>query len=143
MIILYFFGIIIIDVMLCQIFVLLNQWEDKYCQLILLGKKLLMLIDECKVQVYEIVGCENCVWLGYEEDVEGRLYFFGDSEGRIVCGLLVVFLIVVEGKICVGILVQDLLVLFDELGLCGQFSVLCSQGFSVLSEVVFVVVCES
>lgn len=105
----------------------------------MLGKQFLVLLDELKVQVKEIVGCENCVWLGYIVVENGKMYFFGDSEGCIVCGLLVVLLIVVEGKIVVELQVQLLLVLFDELGLCVQFSVLCSQGLNVLSEVIIVV----
>ncbi|VTN29943.1 cysteine desulfuration protein CsdE [Klebsiella pneumoniae] len=114
----------------------LNQWEDKYRQLILLGKKLPTLTDERKAQAHEIAGCENRVWLGYEEDAEGRLHFFGDSEGRIVRGLLAVLLTAVEGKTRAGILAQDPLALFDELGLRGQLSASRSQGLSALSEAV-------
>ncbi len=116
------FGTTITDATLRQIFAPLNQWEDKYRQLILLGKKLPTLTDECKAQAHEIAGCENRVWLGYEEDAEGRLHFFGDSEGRIVRGLLAVLLTAVEGKTRAGILAQDPLALFDELGLRGQLS---------------------
>ncbi|WP_339356055.1 cysteine desulfurase sulfur acceptor subunit CsdE, partial [Klebsiella pneumoniae] len=116
------FGTTITDATLRQIFAPLNQWEDKYRQLILLGKKLPTLTDERKAQVHEIAGCENRVWLGYEEDAEGRLHFFGDSEGRIVRGLLAVLLTAVEGKTRAGILTQDPLALFDELGLRGQLS---------------------
>lgn len=111
------FGTTITDATLRQIFAPLNQWEDKYRQLILLGKKLPTLTDERKAQAHEIAGCENRVWLGYEEDAEGRLHFFGDSEGRIVRGLLAVLLTAVEGKTRAGILAQDPLALFDELGL--------------------------
>lgn len=97
------FGTTITDATLRQIFAPLNQWEDKYRQLILLGKKLPTLTDERKAQAHEIAGCENRVWLGYEEDAEGRLHFFGDSEGRIVRGLLAVLLTAVEGKTRAGI----------------------------------------
>ncbi|WP_368761269.1 cysteine desulfurase sulfur acceptor subunit CsdE [Klebsiella quasipneumoniae] len=100
------FGTTITDATLRQTFAPLNQWEDKYRQLILLGKKLPTLTDERKAQAHEIAGCENRVWLGYEEDAEGRLHFFGDSEGRIVRGLLAVLLTAVEGKTRAGILAQ-------------------------------------
>ncbi|QBG03610.1 cysteine desulfurase sulfur acceptor subunit CsdE [Klebsiella pneumoniae] len=130
------FGTTITDATLRQIFAPLNQWEDKYRQLILLGKKLPTLTDERKAQAHEIAGCENRVWLGYEEDAEGRLHFFGDSEGRIVRGLLAVLLTAVEGKTRAGIPAQDPLALFDELGLRGQLSASRSQGLSALSEAV-------
>ncbi|HDK6072672.1 TPA: cysteine desulfurase sulfur acceptor subunit CsdE, partial [Klebsiella variicola] len=109
------FGTTITDATLHQTFAPLNQWEDKYRQLILLGKKLPTLTDERKAQAREIAGCENRVWLGYEEDAEGRLHFFGDSEGRIVRGLLAVLLTAVEGKSAAELLAQDPLALFDEL----------------------------
>lgn len=130
------FGTTITDATLRQTFAPLNQWEDKYRQLILLGKKLPTLTDERKAQAREIAGCENRVWLGYEEDAEGRLHFFGDSEGRIVRGLLAVLLTAVEGKSAAELLAQDPLALFDELGLRSQLSASRSQGLSALSEAV-------
>ena len=39
----------------------LTQWEDKYRQLIMLGKQLPALPDELKAQAKEIAGCENRV----------------------------------------------------------------------------------
>ncbi|HBR1351723.1 putative sufE-like protein ygdK [Klebsiella quasipneumoniae] len=130
------FGTTITDATLRQTFAPLNQWEDKYRQLILLGKKLPTLTDERKAQAREIAGCENRVWLGYEEDAEGRLHFFGDSEGRIVRGMLAVLLTAIEGKSAAELLAQDPLALFDALGLHGQLSASRSQGLSALSEAV-------
>ncbi|PXI46050.1 cysteine desulfurase sulfur acceptor subunit CsdE [Klebsiella quasipneumoniae] len=130
------FGTTITDATLRQTFAPLNQWEDKYRQLILLGKKLPTLTDERKAQAREIAGCENRVWLGYEEDAEGRMHFFGDSEGRIVRGMLAVLLTAIEGKSAAELLAQDPLALFDALGLHGQLSASRSQGLSALSEAV-------
>jgi sulfur transfer protein SufE len=47
-----------------QTFIPLSQWEDKYRQLILLGKRLPALSDDLKERAKEIAGCENRVWLG-------------------------------------------------------------------------------
>ncbi|XXD08340.1 cysteine desulfurase sulfur acceptor subunit CsdE [Klebsiella sp. R445] len=129
------FGTAVTDATLRQTFLPLTQWEDKYRQLILLGKKLPTLSDELKAQAREIAGCENRVWLGYQV-VDGRLHFFGDSEGRIVRGLLAVLLTAVEGKSAAELLARDPLALFDELGLRGQLSASRSQGLSALSEAV-------
>ena len=126
------FGTVITPEALRQQFAALSQWEDKYRQLILLGKKLPSLTDELKAQAQEIPGCENRVWLGYTLEANGALHFFGDSEGRIVRGLLAVLLTAVEGKQPAEILAAE--PLFDELGLRGQLSASRSQGLAALSE---------
>ncbi|MBW6090464.1 SufE family protein [Escherichia coli] len=41
---------------------------------------------------------KNRVWLGYTVAENGKMHFFGDSEGRIVRGLLAVLLTAVEGE---------------------------------------------
>ena len=130
------FGTRITEESLRQTFTPLSQWEDKYRQLILLGKQLPALPDDLKVQAKEIAGCENRVWLGHFVDVKGKLHFFGDSEGRIVRGMLAVLLTAIEGKSAAELLAQDPLALFDALGLRGQLSASRSQGLNALSEAV-------
>lgn len=129
------FGTAITEATLRQTFAPLNQWEDKYRQLILLGKKLPPLADAAKDRATEIAGCENRVWLGYTLR-DGRLHFFGDSEGRIVRGLLAVLLTAVEGKSAADLLDHDPLALFDELGLRAQLSASRGQGLAALGAAV-------
>ena len=130
------FGTRITEEALRQTFTPLTQWEDKYRQLILLGKQLPALPDDLKARAKEIAGCENRVWLGYFVDAEGKLHFYGDSEGRIVRGMLAVLLTGSEGKNAGELLARDPLTLFDELGLRGQLSASRSQGLNALSEAV-------
>lgn len=92
------FGTTVTAETLRNTFAPLTQWEDKYRQLIMLGKQLPALPEELKAQAKEIAGCENRVWLGYTVAENGKMHFFGDSEGRIVRGLLAVLLTAVEGK---------------------------------------------
>ncbi|MFY9995716.1 MAG: cysteine desulfurase sulfur acceptor subunit CsdE [Leclercia sp.] len=129
------FGTVVTEETLKHTFGPLNQWEDKYRQLILLGKQLPALSDELKAQAKEIPGCENRVWLGVTP-VGDKLHFFGDSEGRIVRGLLAVLLTAVEGKTAAQLLAESPLTLFDQLGLRGQLSASRSQGLAALSEAV-------
>lgn len=129
------FGTVITEESLRQTFCPLTQWEDKYRQLIMLGKQLPVLSDELKAQAKEIPGCENRVWLGFSLSGE-KMHFFGDSEGRIVRGLLAVLLTAVEGKRADELLAHSPLALFDELGLRGQLSASRSQGLSALSDAV-------
>ena len=114
----------------------LQQWEDKYRQLILLGKQLPALPADLKREEIEIAGCENRVWLGHERDANGKMHFYGDSEGRIVRGLLAVLLTAVEGKTAQQLLSEDPLALFDDLGLRNQLSASRSSGLAALAQAV-------
>lgn len=129
------FGSVITEETLRQTFLPLTQWEDKYRQLIMLGKQLPALSDDLKAQAREIPGCENRVWLGFTQSGD-KLHFYGDSEGRIVRGLLAVLLTAVEGKSAAQLLGGDPLALFAELGLRDQLSASRSQGLAAISEAV-------
>ncbi len=70
----------------------------------------------------------------------GKMHFFGDSEGRIVRGLLAVLLTAVEGKTAAELQAQSPLALFDAgLGLRAQLSASRSQGLNALSEAIIAV----
>ena len=127
------FGTTVTEETLRAIFVPLTQWEDKYRQLILLGKQLPPLPEPLKAQAKEIAGCENRVWLGYAVHENGTMHFFGDSEGRIVRGLLAVLLTAVEGKTAAELLTRSPMDFFDELGLRAQLSASRSQGLNALN----------
>ena len=130
------FGSVITEETLKHTFTPLTQWEDKYRQLILLGKQLPSLSDPLKAAAQEIAGCENRVWLGHSVLNDGTLHFFGDSEGRIVRGMLAVLLTAIEGKRPESLLAGDPLALFDELGLRAQLSASRNQGRAALSSAV-------
>lgn len=130
------FGTTVTEDTLRTTFAPLTQWEDKYRQLILLGKQLPALPEALRAQAKEIAGCENRVWLGYTLHQNGTLHFFGDSEGRIVRGLLAVLLTATEGKTATELLAHSPMALFDELGLSGQLSASRSQGLHALNEAI-------
>ncbi|GKX55361.1 cysteine desulfurase, sulfur acceptor subunit CsdE [Leminorella grimontii] len=109
-----------------------SSWEERYRQLILLAKKLPPLPESLKQQHLELKGCENRVWLGHRLNENGMLHFYGDSDGRIVKGILAVLLVQIEGKTPRQILALDLMRLFHELGLYGQLSASRSQGLDAL-----------
>ena len=115
------FGTTVTAETLRNTFAPLSQWEDKYRQLIMLGKQLPALPD------------------GYTVTENGKMHFFGDSEGRIVRGLLAVLLTAVEGKTAAELQAQSPLALFDELGLRAQLSASRSQGLNALSEAIIAV----
>lgn len=130
------FGTTVTTDTLREIFCPLTQWEDKYRALIQLGKQLPVLPDALKKQAIEIAGCENRVWLGHRANANGTLHFFGNSEGRIVRGLLAVLLTAIEGQRATALMQNDPLALFDELGLRAQLSASRSQGLAALAAAV-------
>ncbi|MBP2152414.1 MULTISPECIES: cysteine desulfurase sulfur acceptor subunit CsdE [Erwinia] len=113
-----------------------RQWEERYRQLILLGKQLPALPDELRSADIELTGCENRVWLGHQLMADGRLHFFGESEGRIVRGLLAVLLTAVEGKTATQLQQDDPLALFEQLGLKEQLSASRSAGLQAMADAV-------
>lgn len=128
------FGSTISAESLSDLFAPLKQWEDRYRQLILLGKQLPALPETLKNEQFEINGCENRVWLGHTYQPDGTLHFYGDSEGRIVRGLLAVLLTAVEGKTAQQLLTTDPLILFDDLGVRNQLSASRNDGLAALAQ---------
>jgi len=127
------FGDQITEASLLQEFSAFSHWEERYRQLILLSRKLPPLPDALKSAEIEISGCENRVWLGCQRLDDGRLHFYGDSEGRIVKGLLAILLTVSEGKTPDQITHSDQLAIFATLGLQDQLSASRSQGLEALA----------
>ncbi|MDF7670974.1 SufE family protein [Orbaceae bacterium ESL0721] len=83
---------------LTEIFAKQHNWQDRYRQLILLSKQLDDLPAEAKIAANQVYGCENRVWLIYKKTPNNQIFFQGDSEGRIVKGLLAILLILANGK---------------------------------------------
>ncbi|MFC0226234.1 cysteine desulfurase sulfur acceptor subunit CsdE [Serratia aquatilis] len=118
---------------LIEKFSALSLWEERYRQLIMLAKQLPPLPDELKQVEIELSGCENRVWLGHQLLADGSLHFYGDSEGRIVRGLLAILLTAVEGKTPQQVLATDPLALFDQLALRAQLSATRASGLAALA----------
>ncbi len=130
------FGDLITAASLTEKFTQFHQWEDRYRQLIQLSRQLPTLSEALKTADIELSGCENRVWLSSQLLNNGTLHFYGDSEGRIVRGLLAVLLTAVEGKTPADLLRQDPLALFDTLGLRAQLSASRSSGLQALADAV-------
>ncbi|HBC7480699.1 cysteine desulfurase sulfur acceptor subunit CsdE [Proteus mirabilis] len=109
-----------------------KSWEDRYRQLIQLSRKLPALPDELKTTENEIKGCENRVWLGVELNNDGKYHIYGDSDGRIVKGLLAVILTTVENKTAQEIANIDILAIFEQLGLANQISQSRTDGVNAI-----------
>lgn len=71
--------------------------EETFKTLVALSKSLPRLSAEEKTEQYKVKGCESAVWLIIEE-VNGIHHFKADSDAKLMRGVLVVILNLVEEK---------------------------------------------
>jgi cysteine desulfuration protein SufE len=70
-----------------QRFLQFKDWEDRYKELIVLGKNLPAYPEDKREDKYKVKGCQSQVWL-YPEFKEGRVYFHADSDALLVKGIV-------------------------------------------------------
>lgn len=63
------------------------DWEDRYKELIQLGKALDSYPEDKREDKFKVKGCQSQVWL-YPEFRDGRVYFYGDSDAVLVKGIV-------------------------------------------------------
>jgi cysteine desulfuration protein SufE len=68
-------------------FLKFTDWEDRYKELISLGRELSQYPEDKREEKYKVKGCQSQVWL-YPEFKEGRVYFYGDSDALLVKGIV-------------------------------------------------------
>ncbi|WP_064602166.1 cysteine desulfurase sulfur acceptor subunit CsdE [Photobacterium sp. J15] len=110
-----------------------NGWEDRYRNVIQLGKKLPALPEELKQDQLKVSGCESQVWLVHQQ--EGEVFHFAaDSDARIVRGLITLVLAAYEGKTAEEIKAFDIDGYFDSLGLMAHLSPSRGNGLKAIVE---------
>lgn len=76
-----------------QRFLQFQDWEDRYKELIQLGRSLGNYPEDKRDEKYKVKGCQSQVWL-YPEFKEGRIHFYGDSDAVLVKGIVALLLAV-------------------------------------------------
>ncbi len=114
----------------------LEDWEERYQELIDLGKKVPRLDDAYKTEAYRVKGCVSQVWLvpRVAETLPPVITFDADSDAHIVRGLVAVLLMVYSGKTPQEILDADIEHIFDRLDLASHLSPSRSNGFRSMVE---------
>ena len=64
-----------------------KDWEDRYKEIIQLGRSLAPYPEDKRDEKYKVKGCQSQVWL-YPEFKEGRVFFHGDSDAMLVKGIV-------------------------------------------------------
>lgn len=68
-------------------FAMLSDWQDRYEQLIELGRELPLIAPEHKKDENLVRGCQSRVWL-HAEPVDGTIHFTADSDAMITKGIV-------------------------------------------------------
>ena len=108
-------------------------WEDRYRNVIQLGKKLPQLDDSYKQDQLKISGCESQVWL-HHQIIDDHYYFIADSDARIVRGLITLVLAAYDGKTATEINAFDIDTYFQSLGLIDHLSPSRGNGLKAIVE---------
>lgn len=64
-----------------------KDWEDRYKELISLGKTLAPYPEDKRDEKYKVKGCQSQVWL-YPEFKDGKVFFHADSDAVLVKGIV-------------------------------------------------------
>lgn len=70
-----------------QRFLQFADWEDRYKELIQLGRSLPPFPEDKREEKYKVKGCQSQVWL-VPEFKDGRVYFHADSDAVLVKGIV-------------------------------------------------------
>jgi cysteine desulfuration protein SufE len=123
------------DSTIIELFSSKNSWEDKFRQLMLLGKQLPALPVEFQLDEYLVSGCESKVWLAHEWQND-KLYLAAGSDAKIVKGLVSVVLAAFNKKTSAQIQQFDLELYFTQLNLLTQLSPSRANGVhSIISKI--------
>ena len=119
---------------LTKLFLQQHNWQDRYRQLIILAKQLPTMPEDLKNDENQVNGCENRVWLTYQKQNNNTFIFQGDSEGRIVKGLLAILIIIANHKTAEEIAAIDFQSLLSQLKIIDELSQSRLHGLTKLIE---------
>ncbi|MGI2257938.1 SufE family protein [Shewanella sp. GXUN23E] len=108
-----------------------NNWQEKYRQIMLMGKLLPSLNSQFHTDEAQVRGCESKAWL-YHTRLDNRHYFLADSDARIVKGLAALLLAQCQGASGDQLRNFDASAYFQALGLEGQLSPSRTNGLMAL-----------
>ncbi|MBM3264444.1 MAG: SufE family protein, partial [candidate division Zixibacteria bacterium] len=112
----------------------LEDWEERYQEIIDLGRKLPPLPDRYKTDEYKVRGCVSQVWLvpRVNDAIPPKISFIADSDAHIVRGLVALLLMIYSEKSPQEILAVDIESIFNRLELGSHLSPSRSNGFQAM-----------
>ncbi|MBU2917709.1 SufE family protein [Psychrosphaera sp. F3M07] len=123
------------EVAVIELFSPLKNWEEKFRQLMLLGKKLPILPIDHQLDEYLVSGCESKVWLVHQWHNQ-TLSLAATSDAKIVKGLIAVVLAAFNNKTKTQIIEFNLDNYFAQLNLLNQLSPSRANGVhAIINEI--------
>ncbi|MDA8747150.1 SufE family protein [Litoreibacter sp.] len=116
-----------------ETFDFLDDWEDRYREVIDLGKAMPPLDDAFKVPATKVDGCASQVWLHPNTD-GGVFTFDGESDAMIVRGLIAVLHALYNGLPVAEVTRVDAVAELGRLGLNDHLSAQRSNGLRAMVE---------
>ena len=120
-----------------ETFEFLDDWEDRYREVIDMGKRMDPLPEALRVPATKVDGCASQVWLHPHVDGQGgaaRLRFQGESDAMIVRGLIAVLLALYNDLTANEVLAVDAPAELARLGLNDHLSAQRSNGVRAMVE---------
>ena len=105
----------------------IDDWLDRYAQIIDLGNELPPIDESLKTPDHLIEGCQSRVWLDARLDDQGRVQYTADSDAIIVKGIISLLISVLNDHTPREILDADLHFI-DDIGLGEHLSPTRSNG---------------
>lgn len=116
------------------------NWEEKYRQLIQLGKNLTKPTDSELAQWQLISGCEVNLWVKISVNSDRTLQLNAYSEARIMNGLLAMLIHEVNGKSLEDLANFDMTARFTELGIAQRLSDTRLNGLKQIEKMILALI---
>lgn len=117
-----------------------QTWEEKYRQLIQLGKNLTKPTDSELAQWQLISGCEVNLWVKISVNSDRTLQLNAYSEARIMNGLLAMLIHEVNGKSLEDLANFDMTARFTELGIAQRLSDTRLNGLKQIEKMILALI---
>ena len=114
-----------------------KSWDSKHREIMMLGKKQSRLAEEDKTEQTLISGCESHAWLLCEHNHKDTFIFRGDSDAKVIRGLLAIVLAAVNNKTAAQIIAFDMDNYFSTLGLMQHLSPSRGNGLSSMVKKIY------
>lgn len=112
---------------IAEIFEFLGDWEERYREVIALGKAMPPMPEALKVPATKVTGCASQVWI-HPEIADGKYDFRGDSDASIVRGLIAILHALYTGVPVEEVPTVNASAEFARLGLDSHLSAQRSNG---------------